>query len=808
MAARWNENIVAEHRDLQANAMSVDCTGQFAILAGKRVWAVINLDTPQDVVKKLSRQSRWEVSVVEWNPHVLQKNLFAATSNQSADIWSWADGCGRQIASLKAHTRVISDVNWSCFDSNMLATCSVDTYIYLWDIRDSRKPASALSAVAGAAQVKWNKIDSNYIATAHDGDIRIWDHRKNSTPVQYIAAHLSKIHGLDWEPKQELCLATSSQDGTVKFWDVTSPRQPQSTLNSTAPVWRARYTPFGNGLVTIVVPQLRRGENSLLLWNTDNLSVPMHTFIGHSDVVLEFQWRKFNEDSTDYQLVTWSRDHTLRLWKIDPHLQKLCGAEEFIDDVHRDMVSISPGSRHSSISGVAIEKTSLGSDKEQTGSAVEEINEKVKNVSSSATTVTAGQPQTLQQEFSLVNVSDITNVKLDLDAMHRSCKVTSVHVNNMVTLNVSFPANYPNNAAPDFTFTKPTNIDTKTKSKLLKILQETSHQHVKRNRTCLEPCIRKLVTGLETLTVDDKVQDSSQTPYNLQNVSVVKQPVMPIISYGSYRDHNIPFPRTSGARFCSVGKLVVFMRPVVKKSSNPENTPRSLSVLGTFRTLPIKGMASQTSQYNIYNTNLGSPTRDVEVSISNYYKDRDRERKIRGRGSSKHKRGWEVDYVKPTSSGLVTVYDIEIVLPIHKTLAQNYVLDHNDIPGMCKFGTLCQHCHREVKGAHCVECKRYSFQCAICHVAVKGSSNFCLSCRHGGHSHHMLEWFQTQDVCPTGCGCYCMQEDFQLYGRERTDSFSRSGHTGRERTDSFGRSGITSRERADSYGKSGFSNFL
>ena len=30
---------------------------------------------------------------------------------------------------------------------------------------------------AGASQVKWNKINHNLLGTAHDGDIRIWDHR-------------------------------------------------------------------------------------------------------------------------------------------------------------------------------------------------------------------------------------------------------------------------------------------------------------------------------------------------------------------------------------------------------------------------------------------------------------------------------------------------------------------------------------------------------------------------------------------------------------------------------------------------------
>ena len=56
----------------------------------------------------------------------------------------------------------------------------------------------------------------------------------------------------------------------------------------------ARPQPFSNGLVTVMVPQLRR-ENSLLLWSTLDLNSPVHAFVGHDDVVLEFQWRPQKE---------------------------------------------------------------------------------------------------------------------------------------------------------------------------------------------------------------------------------------------------------------------------------------------------------------------------------------------------------------------------------------------------------------------------------------------------------------------------------------------------------------------------------
>ena len=49
--------------------------------------------------------------------------------------------------------------------------------------------------------------------------------------------------------------------------------------------------PFGHGLVT-VVRKWRCGENCLFLWHLHDLGQPVHTFVGHTDVVLEFQWRR------------------------------------------------------------------------------------------------------------------------------------------------------------------------------------------------------------------------------------------------------------------------------------------------------------------------------------------------------------------------------------------------------------------------------------------------------------------------------------------------------------------------------------
>ncbi|XP_033475910.1 GATOR2 complex protein WDR59 isoform X2 [Epinephelus lanceolatus] len=962
MAARWSsENVVVEFRDAQATAMSVDCLGSHAVLSGRRFLYMVNLEAPSEPPRKIGRQSKWDVGTVQWNPHRSESHVFAASSNQRVDLYSWRDGCGEVHTSLQGHTRVISDLDWSWFEPEFLVTSSVDTYIYIWDTRDTRKPTVVLSAVAGASQVKWNRKNQYLLASSHDGDVRIWDKRKPNTAAEYVAAHLSKIHGLDWHPDNEFILATSSQDNSVRFWDYRQPRKYLNILSCQVPVWKARYTPFSNGLVTVMVPQLRR-ENSLLLWSTLDLNSPVHAFVGHDDVVLEFQWRPQKEGSKDYQLVTWSRDQTLRIWRVDPQLQKLC-VSDLVEDLMEGM-SLTMESEKSLSSQEPDSQYGVGV-------AAENLQDQDGALSSA---VGSGVPQTLQQEFSLVNLQ-IRNVNVEMDALNRSCVVSAHFGSHQVHLVVKFPAQYPNNAAPTFQFVSPTTIPSATKTKIQKILTDTSLQKVKRNQNCLEPCVRQLVSCLESdMTQED---GPASGPFVLSNPVTPALQAFPRVTntYGSYQDANIPFPRTSGARFCGTGCLVYFTRPITMHRSVPptEPTPRSLSALSAYHSGVLTPMKMRTESQSTLRLYSGSPTRSDKdtVSISSfYYKERKSRRfKTKREGTDYGNRPIKL-------AGKVIIQEISCLLPVHKALGESYILNMNDIQETCQknaaasltvgrrdvakvwalasaatsqdlspdsdpdtetpwarhpfgrhlletlldhyshmsdvqtlamlcsvfrtqapppdsyslyghhpsrssmfpphhsrypsytsssvtsgscsstsdsitattwntgresehtnpwgesspddyrygnqaytdprerereqhdmnkrlldpantlqfddfkkcygeilyrwglrekradvlkfascppephkgieFGVYCCHCRSQARGTQCAVCKRLTFQCAICHVAVRGSSNFCLSCGHGGHTSHMMDWFRRQDECPAGCGCHCL----------------------------------------------------
>ncbi|RLN45111.1 hypothetical protein BBI17_003802 [Phytophthora kernoviae] len=182
---------------------------------------------------------------------------------------------------------ILSDVAWSPMEPSLLATCSADAKTLLWDMRSPQRPVQTLNAYnTSVTQLEWNRVDSTSLATAHDGEVRVWDLRaageKAVAPAALITAHMQKIYGLDWHPQRMYELVTCSEDKTVKFWDVTQPRICQ--------------------------------VNAELV----------HSFSGHGDLVKGMAWR-VRPQSSVYQLVSWSKDQELRLWHVDVPQLEACG---------------------------------------------------------------------------------------------------------------------------------------------------------------------------------------------------------------------------------------------------------------------------------------------------------------------------------------------------------------------------------------------------------------------------------------------------------------------------------------------------
>lgn len=124
----------------------------------KKSLYVVNLEEPKELAKTISNaNSKWEVGIMEWNPHSSKSTLIASAvclcysliilsccfwdywlllynssivtlsqANQEVVIWDSVEG--RSVCAIPGHNRAVSDISWSPFDPNVLATASLDTY--------------------------------------------------------------------------------------------------------------------------------------------------------------------------------------------------------------------------------------------------------------------------------------------------------------------------------------------------------------------------------------------------------------------------------------------------------------------------------------------------------------------------------------------------------------------------------------------------------------------------------------------------------------------------------------------------------
>lgn len=117
----------------------------------RRHLALQKLDPDQtnddDFLRKFHRNSKHEITAAEWAISNESQEYCAIATSQLIEVVTWRSSEPSLIHSLRAHTRVITDIDWHSKTPYLLASCSIDTYTHLWDLRDPKRPTMSLSAV-------------------------------------------------------------------------------------------------------------------------------------------------------------------------------------------------------------------------------------------------------------------------------------------------------------------------------------------------------------------------------------------------------------------------------------------------------------------------------------------------------------------------------------------------------------------------------------------------------------------------------------------------------------------------------------
>lgn len=147
------------------HAPSDSIQNNFVIFDFRRHLALQKLDIDQmeddNFLRKFHRNSKHEISAAEWAICQESQEYCAIATSQLIEVVTWRSGDPTLIHSLRAHTRVITDIDWHSKTPHLLASCSIDTFTHLWDLRDPKKPTMSLSAVCMCEWFGFWRNDAN-----------------------------------------------------------------------------------------------------------------------------------------------------------------------------------------------------------------------------------------------------------------------------------------------------------------------------------------------------------------------------------------------------------------------------------------------------------------------------------------------------------------------------------------------------------------------------------------------------------------------------------------------------------------------
>ena len=187
-----------------------------------------------------------------------------ATGTLYGQISLWDVATGKSLLSWVVSRRKIYDIDFIAFSPNgkTLATASGDpALVTLWDIGTGKLIAS-FKHTNDAEGIAFSP-DGKMLAIANwQGIVYLWDLTTKTTAAW--RAHMKPVTDVAFSPEDGRTLATASDDGTIKLWNVATKQEMLTLQTHTTQVKSIAFSPDGNSLLTF-------GDGKTLLWRAANL---------------------------------------------------------------------------------------------------------------------------------------------------------------------------------------------------------------------------------------------------------------------------------------------------------------------------------------------------------------------------------------------------------------------------------------------------------------------------------------------------------------------------------------------------------
>ncbi|CAI4222237.1 unnamed protein product [Auanema sp. JU1783] len=200
--------------------------------------ALAHLSSEQKGVKKtLDNQkplfsfngSKKEGFALDWCP-TKKGDIATGDIVKNIYVWHMHEG-GTWLVDQKpllGHKKSVEDLAWSPTEHGLIASCSADGSLKLWDTRSPAKDACVCTVDkahnSDVNVISWNKHDALLVSGGDDAELKVWSLKniQYGEPVARFKHHTKPITSVEWHPTDSTTFMASGEDDQTSIWDIST----------------------------------------------------------------------------------------------------------------------------------------------------------------------------------------------------------------------------------------------------------------------------------------------------------------------------------------------------------------------------------------------------------------------------------------------------------------------------------------------------------------------------------------------------------------------------------------------------------
>lgn len=233
-------------------------------------------------------------------------NFKSKTANTSARVDSRV-----RIVTKMAHVGEPNRARYQWQDANVVATSSTSGTVYIYDQVKGGVVGELVGHTESGYGVAWNPVHKGILAScSDDGSVAVWDTNTLATgsttkisPVKLFTDHKGIVNDVAWHKTGSL-FGSVAEDCCTKIYDyrtleLSSQSTDEKANNSLG------FSPFSEYLFATACE-----DETVGIWDLRNMSKRLHSLVGHGDKVTSVEWSPHHDGilasaGADRRVIVW-----------------------------------------------------------------------------------------------------------------------------------------------------------------------------------------------------------------------------------------------------------------------------------------------------------------------------------------------------------------------------------------------------------------------------------------------------------------------------------------------------------------------